>query len=170
MRKKSNSMAMAGMLSALAVVILYLGSLIELLDLSASVLAALAVMVAIMELGRGFAWGVYLVSAMLSLLLFPRTASVVFAAFVGYYPILKVYLDRIPIRLVQYLIKLILFNAFLFGALWLCRWFLGVNNEWDALGNILFWMGNFSFAVYDFALSRLAIFYLVKIKSKMKNR
>ena len=66
MRKKSSSIAMAGMLSALAVVILYLGSLIELLDLSASVLGALAVMVAIVELGRGYAWGVYLVSAVLS--------------------------------------------------------------------------------------------------------
>ena len=133
-------------------------------------MGALAVMVAIVELGRGYAWGVYLVSAVLSVLLFPRTASIVFAGFVGYYPILKVYLDRIPIRLVQYFCKLALFNLFLFGTLWLCRMFLGAENEWTSLGHLLFWLGNFCFAVYDFALSRLAVFYLVKIKSKMKKR
>ena len=170
MKKKSSSIALAGMLAALAVVILYLGSLIELLDLSASVLGALAVMVAIVELGRSYAWGVYLVSAVLSVLLFPRTASIVFAAFVGYYPILKVYLDRIPIRFVQYFCKLVLFNLFLFGTLWLCRIFLGAENEWSALGKMLFWLGNACFVIYDFALSRLVIFYLVKIKSKMRKR
>ena len=168
MRKKSSSIAMAGMLAALAVVILYLGSMIELLDLSASVLGALAVMVAIVELGQGYAWGVYLVAAVLSVLLFPRTASVVFAAFVGYYPIVKVYLDRIRVKVVQYFCKLVLFNLFLFGMLWLCQVFLGTENEWIALGKMLILLGNLCFVVYDFALSRLAIFYLVKIKSKMK--
>ena len=45
MKKKSKEIALAGMLSALAVVILFLGSMIELLDLSAAALAALVVMV-----------------------------------------------------------------------------------------------------------------------------
>ena len=39
MKKKSKEIALAGMLSALAVVILFLGSMIELLDLSAVALA-----------------------------------------------------------------------------------------------------------------------------------
>lgn len=158
------------MLAALAVVILYLGSLVELLDLSASVLGALAVMVAIVELGKGYAWSVYLVAAVLSVLLFPRTASIVFAGFVGYYPILKVYLDRIPFRPLQYFCKLGLFNLFLLGLLWLCNTILGTENEWIALGKWLIILGNACFVIYDFALSRLAIFYLVKIKSKMKKR
>ena len=103
MGKKSKQVALAGMLSALAVVILFLGSMVELLDLSAAALAALAVMVAVIELGNGKAFGVYLVSSLLSVLLFPKTASVVFAAFVGYYPVLKVYLDKIRPKVMQFM-------------------------------------------------------------------
>ena len=69
MKKKSKEIALAGMLSALAVVILFLGSMIELLDLSAAALAALVVMVAVIDLGNGKAVAVYLVSAILSVLI-----------------------------------------------------------------------------------------------------
>ena len=66
MGKKSKEVALAGMLTALAVVILFLGSLVELLDLSAAALAALVVMVAVIELGNGKAFAVYLAAAVLS--------------------------------------------------------------------------------------------------------
>ncbi|MBO7157905.1 MAG: hypothetical protein J6W31_04805, partial [Clostridia bacterium] len=109
MKKKSKEIALAGMLSALAVLILLLGSMIVLLDLSAAALAALVVMVAMIDFGNGKAVAVYLVSAILSVLMFPKTASIVFAAFVGYYPVLKVYLDKIRPKVLQYAVKLVLF-------------------------------------------------------------
>ncbi len=168
MRKKSKEVATAGMLAALASVILLLGSMIELLDLSAAAMAALTVMVAVIELGTGWATGVYAVSALLSVLLLPRTATIVFAAFVGYYPVIKVYLDRIRPKPLQYVIKLMLFNGFLFLALWICEQVLGAGNDWSALGKPLYLLGNLTFIVFDFAIGRLSVFYLVKIKNRMR--
>ncbi|MBQ3153894.1 MAG: hypothetical protein IJB88_01560, partial [Clostridia bacterium] len=61
--KKSKAVATSGVLAALAVVILLLGSLIELLDLSAAAMASLVIMVAVIDLGIGYAAGVYAVAA-----------------------------------------------------------------------------------------------------------
>ncbi len=170
MGKKSKQVALAGMLSALAVVILFLGSMVELLDLSAAALAALAVMVAVIELGNGKAFGVYLVSSLLSVLLFPKTASVVFAAFVGYYPVLKVYLDKIRPKVMQFMAKLVLFNVFLALILWITEGLLGLGSDWGSLGKALFLLGNLAFILYDFAIGRLAVFYIVKIKNRIRKR
>lgn len=168
MKKKSKEIALAGMLSALAVVILFLGSMIELLDLSAAALATLVVMVAVIDLGNGKAVAVYLVSAILSVLMFPKTASIVFAAFVGYYPVLKVYLDKIRPKVLQYVVKLVLFNIFLGGILWITEGLLGLGTDWGSLGKALFLLGNVTFVIYDFALGLLAVFYIVKIKNRIR--
>lgn len=169
-KMKSKAVASSGMLAALAVVILLLGSLIELLDLSAAAMASLVIMVAVIDLGVGWAVGVYLVSAILSVLLFPKTATVVFAAFVGYYPIIKVYLDKIRPKVLQYATKLILFNAFLYIALRLAEQLLGAGNEWSSLGYALFVLGNLTFIVFDFAIGRLSLFYIIKIKNRIQRR
>lgn len=168
--KKSKAVATSGVLAALAVVILLLGSLIELLDLSAAAMASLVIMVAVIDLGIGYAAGVYAVAAVLSVLLFPKTATIVFAAFVGYYPIVKVYLDRIKPRLLQYTVKLVLFNAFLFGILWLVEQLLGAGNDWSALGIPLYVLGNLTFLVFDLAIARLSLFYIHKIKRRFQKR
>lgn len=158
------------MLAALAVVILLLGSLIELLDLSAAAMASLVIMVAVIDLGIGYAAGVYAVAAVLSVLLFPKTATIVFAAFVGYYPIVKVYLDRINPRLLQYTVKLVMFNTFLFAILWLVEQLLGAGNDWSALGVPLYVLGNLTFLAFDLAIARLSLFYIHKIKRRFQKR
>ena len=169
-QKKSKAVATSGVLSALTVVILLLGSLIELLDLSAAAMASLVVMVALIELGVGYAVGVYAAAAVLSVLLFPKTATIVFAAFVGYYPIVKVYLDRIKPKFLQYAVKLLLFNAFLFGILWVLKQLLGAGNDWSALGYPLYVLGNLTFVVFDFAIARLSVFYIYKLRNRFKRR
>ena len=169
MRNSSKTIALAGMLSALAVVFLLLGAMVELLDLSAAAMASLVVMVAIIELGKGRACGVYAVSALLSVLLFPQTATVAFAMFLGYYPILKVFLDRIKPLLLQYAAKLLCFNAFLLLAFWLIKKLIGAESAWlEGSLWMLFLLGNANFLVFDFALAKLALFYIVKIKNRMR--
>lgn len=169
MKNNTKSVALAGMLSALAVVFLLLGSIVELLDLSAAAMASLVVMAALIELGKGWACGVYAVSALLSLLLFPQTATVAFALFLGYYPILKVFLDRIKPGFLQYAVKLLCFNAFLLVTFWLIKTLIGADSEWLS-GSLwaLFLLGNATFAMFDFALAKLAVFYIVKIKNRMR--
>lgn len=169
MRNKSKPVALAGMLSALAVVFLLLGAMVELLDLSAATMAALVVMVAIIELGKGWACGVYAVSALISLLLFPMsTATVTFALFIGYYPILKVFLDRIRPPTLQYLVKLLCFTAFFCLAFWLVRSLIGVASESEGMFVTLCMICEVTFLVFDYALGLLAVVYIKKVKNRFR--
>lgn len=169
-QKKTRRLATAGLLAALACVALFFGSMIELVDLSASALAALVVMVAVVELGKGWATGVYAVAAVISVLILPSTATVVFAAFLGYYPIIKVFLDKIRPKILQYAVKLTLFNGFLTVAMWLCVYILGVENEWAALGWALYVLGNATFVVFDFAIGVLAVWYINRIGRRIHRK
>lgn len=170
MRGKTKNIALAGILAALTVAILLMGAMIELIDLSAAALAALLIMVTVVEMGVRWATGVYAVAAVLGLLLFPQTATITFAAFLGYYPIIKVYLDKIRPKFLQYLIKLALFNTFLTVTMKLCVWLLGTENEWAALGWALYVLGNLTFVVFDFAIGQLSLFYIIKIQRRIHRK
>ena len=171
-RNKSGRIALAGMLSALAVVILTLGSLIDVVELSAAAMASFAVMVAVLELGAGWAVGVFAVSAVLSLLLFPmRIATVTFALFFGYYPVLKVYLDKLRVRPLRWAVKLVCFNAFLVLSALLLGELAGLDAEVGTakwLYGALLALGNATLAVYDVAIARISLLYIRKCKNRMR--
>lgn len=166
-KEKIRSLALSGVLSALAVVLLLLGSLFQMLDLSMAALASLVVMVALLEMGAKWALGVYAVSAVIAVLLFPQTASIAFAAFLGYYPVLKVWLDKLRPAVLQYLVKLLCFNLFLGVTLFICYRLLGPESEIVSLWKWLLLLGNLTFLVFDFAIVRLSLFYIVRIKPKL---
>lgn len=165
--KKAKSVALAGILTALAVVFLLAGSLLDILDLTMAAVAALVVMIALIELGKGWAVGVYAAASVLSILLLPTTASIVFAGFIGCYPVIKVYLDRIPSKILQYLAKFGCFNLFLAAALLIIWWMFGAENEWIAMAKWLVPLANLTFIIFDFCLAKLAVFYLVKIRPRL---
>ncbi len=171
-RSKSGRVALAGMLSALAVVVLTLGSLTEVIELSASAMASFAVMVAVLELGVGWAVGVFAVSAALSLLLFPmRIATVTFALFFGYYPVLKIFLDKLRVRPLRWAVKFVCFNAFLFLSVLLLGELAGLEAEVGAakwLYGAMLALGNATLAIYDVAISRISLLYIRKVKNRMR--
>ena len=168
MRKnKSNNVALAGILSALIVVMLLLGNLLQLLDLSMAALGGLVILIALIEMKPKWALGVYAVSAILALLISPQTASVVFAGFVGYYPVAKLRLDKIKPRLVSLLIKLVWFNLFLLFAWLVIERLLGLDEITGISKWVFIPICNFSFLLYDLLLEKFAILYVIKIRPKL---
>lgn len=95
-RRRTRRMVVCALLIALGVVIMMVGSLIDVLDLCTAAVVALACVVVKIEYGRAYPWAVYAGTAILALLLTPQKgAALVYAAF-GYYPILKAYIERLP--------------------------------------------------------------------------
>ena len=76
MRAKPSSqarkVAIAALISALGVVILYIGSIITVLDLTTIAAASMLVVLAVIELGGAFPWLVWAVTGILALLLLPN--------------------------------------------------------------------------------------------------
>lgn len=164
--ERTKKLARAAILTALAVVFLLVGSLFQLLDLSMAAIASLAVLAALIDLNAGWALGVYAAASLLSLLILPNAAGVVFAGFLGYYPVLKVPLERIRNKILQYLAKIGCFAVFL-GVTYLLLWFLaGPENEWISMAVWLIPLSFVVFVLFDFCLSRLAVLYVTRIRKR----
>ena len=164
---KSRKVALAGILTALAVLLLFLGSLFDILDLASAAMGSLVILVAMIELGNGWALGVYAAASVISLLILPhKLPALVFAAFSGYYPVLKKPLNKIKPKFLSYIARIAIFNVFFFVALFMATKLLGEVFEYEYLSYVFAILSNITFVIFDFAIERLAIFYAVKIKPK----
>lgn len=101
-------MALGGVLAALAVVIMSLGSLIPILTYVSPMLCALLLQVVLLGCGERVAWAWYGAVAILSALLSADKEAAAAFLFLGYYPIVKPKIDKLHLR---WLWKLLLFNG-----------------------------------------------------------
>lgn len=164
---KTRVLALCSIFSALGVIILYLGSLIEIIDLSMAVVASLLVVIAVIEIGGIYPWLIYAVTSLISFLLLPnKFVAVVYLAFAGFYPILKAKIERVK-GIVCALIKLGVFNLCLLAAWGVAKLFVipfetvyGIAITAVAL--------NLVFILYDFALTTLITRYICVWRKKLK--
>ena len=108
--KRTKHLTVSAMLSALSVIILALGSVMEVLDITTAVAASLLCIYAVIEIGGAYPWGIWIVTSILSLLLLPvKTPAIFYALFAGFYPILKEKLEKLK-RPISYPLKLVVFH------------------------------------------------------------
>lgn len=176
MARRGNSystkrLTMCAMLGALGVVMLYLGALIEVIDISMAVIASLLCVIAVIEYGGSAPWMIYGVTAILSVLLLPnKTPALFYALFFGFYPILKEKYEK-KTMVVAWILKFITFNISLavmgVAVVYLV---LGTNS---ALLNpiyigIVVLLAEAVFVLYDIALTRLISFYIISLRRRFK--
>ena len=176
MRKKSNEystkkLTVCAMLAALGVVLLYAGSLIEVLDISMAVIASLLCVIAVIEYGGSAPWMIYGVTAILSALLLPnKSPAFLYIAFFGFYPILKEKLEKKP-RVICWILKELVFNVCLV-ILALGTYFFFTLKDNSLINPITIAIAlvlcEAVFVLYDIALTRLISFYIIKIRSRIK--
>ena len=121
--KKAKKIAFAAIFSSLGTVVILLGSLVDVLDISAAFLASLCVLLILCEFGIAWAAGTYAVISILSLIIVPgsRLAGILFAIIFGLLPITKMLFEKLGAKthvFVAYLCKIALFNGEMI-ALWL---------------------------------------------------
>ena len=151
----------AAVLCALGVIVLALGALVQVLDLSMAVIASLLVVLAVIELGGAYPYLVYAVTAILAMLLIPvKTAPLVYLCFAGYYPIVKAKLERHVRGVLCRLCKIVIFYAALVPLALIAVKILLIplpTAPW------LYWLPALLapvFVLYDVALTRLITAYL----------
>ncbi len=163
--------ALAGILSALCFIFLFVGSIFQTLDLTSAALASIIVLIAYIEIGSGNAWFVYAVSSVLSILLLPyKTSAAVFALFAGYYPIIKVCLNKIKPLWLSFVIRILCFNLVLTAMIFIMNRLLSIEDEFFTFGALIYAMANITFVFYDMALERISVYYLHRIKPKLFGR
>lgn len=86
---KARQMALGGMMTAVAVVIMAMGSIIPVNTYICPVLCILITRILLERCGKQIGWCYYLATAILSLLLAPDREAALVYAFLGYYPMIR---------------------------------------------------------------------------------
>ena len=134
---QAKSVALGGILAALALVIMCLVGLIPVATYVCPVLCMVLLQFVLQFCGRRIAWAWYAAVMLLCLLLAPDKEAAVIFAFLGYYPIMKPILDRWP---VSWLWKLLLFNAMIFLAYSVLIYLLGIDQVVSEYRQLGFWL------------------------------
>lgn len=169
--KKSKKVALCGVLSALAVVIL-LAAYFPYLTFALPAIAGGLFMIPMVEMNAKWAFSAYGASAVLAAILFPQLESTWwFVGFFGYYPVMKSFLEKPKSRLLEYVFKFLLFNASIV-LVYLLVLALGMPLEGlELFGNytihVLVLLANAMFVVYDIALSRVYYEYMRKLHTRI---
>ena len=149
----SKTMALGGVLAALAVVIMCMGGLIPLATYVCPMLCCLLLKLVFQSCGGRIAWAWYGAVSILSLLMGPDKEAAAVFAFLGYYPILKPGMDKMKLR---WLWKGLLFNTAVLVMYALLIKLFGMAqlaSEFQEMGTVLLivtlFLGNVSFFLLD---------------------
>lgn len=168
----AKQIALGGVLAALAVVILLLGGIIPMGTYLAPMLASLPLIVLLAELPKGLCIGWYAVVAVLGAVLCPDKETAFVFVFLGWYPILRPALERLP-RWLRIPVKLLIFLiavSALYALLILVFQLEALVNEARETGIPmligLLAVGCVTFLLFDLLLFRLTNIYKYNIKRK----
>ena len=156
-RDAAKEIALGGMLAALAVVIMCLGSLIPSATFVCPMMCCLILHLVRKLCGDRISWAWYGAVAILGLLMGPdKEAAAVFAC-LGHYPIIKPKFDKSRLK---WLWKLLYFNVVILVMYWLLINLFGMAQlaaEWEELGTaltvVMLLLGNVTFVLLDRVLS-----------------
>lgn len=135
--RKTRVIAENGLLSALSIIILLLGTLIEALDMSSAALAGFAVLAMRIRWGRRSAIALYAVTSVLAILFVPGTSSILYVFYGGLYPILKAEIERLGSVVLQWILKVGSVAAFFSLGLWVAMSLLGIKTGFT-VGYVLY--------------------------------
>ena len=125
--------------------------------------------------GRPTATLVYVAVSILSLIIVPvKEAAFLFVGFFGYYPIIKSKLEQLRPRLIEYLVKFLIFNASVIGCYAILIYIMGIDEVLEETGMfgqysllVLILLGNIMFIIYDFAITNLTYVYTSWFRPKI---
>lgn len=176
-RKKSVFyVALGGVFGAMSMASLLMSSVFAVMDISLAGLAGLFLLPVVLECGYKYALCVCGVVSTLGLILCPnKEMPILFLCLLGYYPVLKIWLDKKFHRsrwLV--LLRLLLANISIGIAYGTMIKILGLNYVVEEFANtgrgilvLLFVLTNMAIVVFDLAMEQLCVLYCNKISPKL---
>lgn len=174
---KTKKITISAALVALIVVILWLGSLVEVLDLTTIFICGLFLAFSVIELGGSWKWMIYAASAILATLLLPNKFVALEYVLLGVTVILKSYFERLP-SLPSWVLKFVSFNILFGTVIALFYLVLGMPFEDEVLFGITFSaylipallliLGNICFFLYDILLTRMVSIYYMKYRDRVR--
>ena len=180
---KTKRLALSAVLCALSVVILGFGAVLEVMDITTTMLASLLLLPIILCYGNGYAFMAYAVTGVLSVILMPHSfAPWMYLGLAGYYPMVKKQFDRLP-KVLAILLKVLLVLAAL--AVYFIAFYLIMMHGAGSLSDAFilafgeegdqFWLGwtavalaFIAFFAYDLLIDRLLVLYRYRWQQRVE--
>lgn len=154
----ASSIALGGILAALAVVIQCMGTMIPVATFVCPMLCILLLKVVLTRCGTRIGWAWYGAVAILGALLAPDKEAAAVFVFLGFYPILKPKMEAMPVK---WMWKFLYFNAAILSMYWLLMNLFGMEQiakEFTELGTamtlVTLLLGNVTFFLLDRLLGK----------------
>ncbi|NMP36892.1 MAG: hypothetical protein GX051_02025 [Clostridiales bacterium] len=172
--KQSVKTALGGIIAAISVALMFCTSVIPFLTYALPAVCGALLTIIVIEINRKWAFCVYAVVSILSLLVVvDKEAAVMYTFFFGYYPIIKSLIESKLPKIPEYIIKLLIFNAAVVSGYCVATYVLGVSfDEMDDFGKYTSWIllgvSNPVFILYDIALTRVITLYIRRSEKLFK--
>ena len=163
-------------MSAIGVVFLLIGSVLQVLDISSAAIAGLVIVIAVIEIRGKYPVLIYFAVSLISLLILPnRFPAIFFILFGGLYPIFKAHFERFH-PVVSWTLKFSMFNMVLWFLIFLVRFLISretivpQENLWflENFRIVVFLVANLAFLLYDIVMTKIILLYIVKARKLLK--
>ena len=164
-RRGARGVAVTAVLAALSLILLYLSAFVPAGQMGVVAIAGLVPAGAVISAGLGAGFCCYGVAGLLGLLLVPDKGGVLlYLIFFGLYPMIKSLIEQLRRRPLEYVLKLIFFNA-AFTVIYLVmkNAVLASLPEVLSVVWILYVVANIVFLLYDYGFSKLISAYIARI-------
>lgn len=176
--KKSEQVALCGVVAALCTLLLFMTGMFPFSTYALPALAGLLMVTVAVETGPSWAFTLFAAVSLLSFIMTPdKEAMLMFTAFFGHYPITKMLIERLHIRPLRVLLKLLCFNICVVASYLIIIFVFrmpDVLTEFGEFGKysvyILLGLGNILFVVYDIAITNVTRAYLGWFRPKFLRR
>lgn len=164
---KIRRISLGAMLTALGVVFLYLGAVTDVLDLTFAAAASLITVFAFLEFGRAYAYMILAATAVLSFTVLPSKVVALMYAASAFYTIIKADIEKLGKKL-GWVLKLLYLNVVTAVLIWASKYIFMLPDDGTFFDVTLILLANAAFILYDIAVTRLAVFYVFKLRKKYK--
>lgn len=173
----TRKLAFSSIMTALTVICLCGSVFFPTGKLALFAITSFCVLVTQAECGTKYALIQFLASGLIGSLLVPfKSQIVIFILFIGYYPIVKSYIEHIGKLWTEWLVKIMFFNAVLIAAYFALKYFLLAYINFGTIFNIIFshllavvTVSEIVFVLYDCILSMFASYYINVVQKRLKN-
>ena len=170
--KKNNAgkrVALGGFVTALAVICLYLAEVLPTAKLFFAAVSTMFLLAMVIEFGIYSAIVAYLSTAVLVLLILPKTPlTLSYVFFFGYYAIVKYCIEKINNFVLEWLIKLVVFNGFLGGfyIIFIKMFLVNIEIRYSLWITVI--LAEIAFVVYDYGYSMAVGYYKYRFRKMLR--
>lgn len=162
------------MITALSSLLMIIAGFVPVGLYAVPAMASILFIVLIDEVGCGYTLLAYAATSIIALLIsFDKEPAINFILFFGFYPIVKYIFEKIKIKPVAFILKLLVFNAGMVAVFYVGTYLLMIpTDSYSIFGIYLPWLfllvGNFVFIIYDYALTGIFRVYRLRYSKFVK--